>query len=238
MSGTSEERERRAAALLRRYGALDGEALLAPLVDGEFRGRIALLASFGAESALLLAMAAAIDRRVPVIFLDTGKHFAETLRYRDALAAQLGLADLRIIAPDRAAVAARDGDGTLSQRDADACCRLRKAEPLAQALDGFDAVISGRKRYQNAARRALSGIAWSDGLIRIDPLWCYDRARIEQEFAARRLPPHPLEAEGFLSIGCLPCTDRVAAEEDRRAGRWRGGDKTECGIHAALAPAR
>ena len=231
-----DEGERRAAILAWRYGGWEGEALLAALLGHELGGRVAVLSSFGAESALLLAMVAAIDRRVPVIFLDTGKHFGETLRYRDALAAQLGLADLRIIAPDRAAVAARDGDGTLWRRDADACCRLRKAEPLARALDGFAAVISGRKRYQNAARRALSGIAWSDGLIRIDPLWCYDRARIEEEFAARRLPPHPLEAEGFLSIGCLPCTDRVAAEEDRRAGRWRGSDKTECGIHAAFAP--
>ncbi len=233
MSEASEERRRRAALLVWRYGGLEGEALLAPLIEREFRGRIALLTSFGAESALLLDMVARIDRATPVIFLDTGKLFGETLRYRDMLTARLGLGDVRSIAPDPAEIARRDADGTLWHRNADACCRLRKVEPLQRALDGFEAVISGRKRYQGGARRDLAAIEPGADIVRVNPLWSYDRERIERAAAARRLPPHPLEAEGFLSIGCMPCTDRVAPGEDRRAGRWRGLDKSECGIHPA-----
>jgi phosphoadenosine phosphosulfate reductase len=225
------EIERRTAVLAWRYGRLDGEALLRPLIEADLKGRIALLCSFGAESALLLDMVARIDRATPVIFLDTGKLFAETLRYRDALVEKLGLSDLRTIKPDPCALERGDPDGTLWQRDADACCRLRKVEPLERALAGFAAVISGRKRYQGGVRGALPAIELAEQHIRVNPLAGFSRERIEREFAQRGLPVHPLEAEGFLSIGCVPCTDRVAATEDRRAGRWRGLDKTECGIH-------
>jgi phosphoadenosine phosphosulfate reductase len=222
---------RRAALLGWRYGRLEAEALLAPLLTCELRGRIAVLSSFGAESALLLDMVARIDRATPVIFLDTRKLFPETLAYRDRLIARLGLRDVRSLAPDPAALAARDADGTLWRRDADRCCALRKVEPLERGLAGFDALVSGRKRFQAATRAQLPAIEFVDGTVRINPLWSYSRERIAEEFAHRGLPPHPLEAEGFLSIGCMPCTDRVRAGEDPRAGRWRGLDKTECGIH-------
>jgi phosphoadenosine phosphosulfate reductase len=223
--------ERRAAVLAWRYGRLEGEALLRPLIEADLHGRIALLCSFGTESALLLHMVARIDRATPVIFLDTGKLFGETLRYRDALVEKLGLQDLRTIEPDPSALERDDPDGMLWQHDANACCRLRKVEPLERALAGFAAVISGRKRYQGGARSALPAIELVDRRIRVNPLAGFSRERIERDFAALGLPPHPLEAEGFLSIGCMPCTDRVAVTEDRRAGRWRGLDKTECGIH-------
>jgi phosphoadenosine phosphosulfate reductase len=236
----SHEPERRAAVLAWRYGDLEAEALLEPLITQEFRGRIALLSSFGSEAALLLDMVARIDRHTPVIFLDTGRLFRETVAYRDRLVARLGLADLRSVEPEAAEIAHRDPDSTLADRDADACCHLRKVEPLGRALRGFDAVISGRKRYHGGARRDLAAIEADADIIRVNPLWRYDRVRLEQAFAARRLPRHPLEAEGYLSIGCSPCTDRVAPDEDRRAGRWRGRDKTECGIHrprlASAAP--
>jgi len=220
-----------AAVLAWRYRGLDGEALLRPLIEQEFRGRIAVLSSFGAESALLLDMVAAIDRTTPVVFLDTGKHFKETLRYRDALLERLGFSDVRIIAPDPARVAQRDPHGTLWREDADACCRLRKVEPLARGLTGFAACISGRKRYQGGARTALPAIEAADNQIKVNPLASFTRERIEHEFSARGLPQHPLETEGYLSIGCEPCTDRVGPNEDRRAGRWRGLEKLECGIH-------
>ena len=242
MSAADEHGEKRAALLAWRYGRLEGEALLAPLIEREFRGRIALLSSFGTESALLLDMVARIDRATPVVFLDTGKLFGETLRYRDALIARLGLAAVRSITPDPAQFARCDPDGMLWRRDADACCRLRKVEPMARAVAGFDAIISGRKRYQGGTRRTLAPIEWAGDSVRVNPLWSYDRERIERAMAARGLPPHPLEAEGFLSVGCMPCTDRVAPGEDRRAGRWRGLAKSECGIHvprpARAAPQR
>lgn len=233
MGWVTEDPKRYAAALAWRYRGLEGEALLRPLITHEFAGRIALLSSFGAEAALLLAMVARIDRTTPVIFLDTGKLFGETLRYRDALVARLGLGDLRVAAPDPAELVRHDPDGTLWHCDADACCRLRKVAPLERALADFNACISGRKRYQGGARTDLDTIEAAEGFIRINPLAGYTRERIEREFAARGLPPHPLEADGFLSIGCFPCTDRVAPTEDRRAGRWRGLDKTECGIDGA-----
>jgi len=226
--------ERQAAVLDARYGGLDGEALLRPLIERELKGRIALLSSFGAEAALLLHMVAQIDPATPVIFLDTGKLFGETLAYRDALAARLGLSDLRVVAPDPRELARRDPHGTLWHSDADACCRLRKVEPLERALADFAASISGRKRYHGGARTAMRSVEAIGGRIQINPLAGYSRARIEHEFALRGLPAHPLEADGFLSIGCMPCTDRVAPTEDRRAGRWRGQGKEECGIHLVL----
>jgi phosphoadenosine phosphosulfate reductase len=220
--------------LVERYGGLSGEALLRPLIEREFRGRIALVSSFGTEAAVLLDLVATIDRSVPVIFLDTEKLFGETLRYRDALVARLGLTDVRSVKPDPVEVARIDPDGMLFQRDPDACCALRKVAPLAAALDGFGVWISGRKRFQGGLRGALPTIEAADGRIKINPLASWSRQDIEAAFAARGLPPHPLEADGFRSVGCMPCTERAAPDADPRAGRWAGGAKTECGIHLAL----
>jgi phosphoadenosine phosphosulfate reductase len=216
---------------------LDGEALLAALLGTGLKDRIALVSSFGAESGVLLHMAASIDRSIPVIFVDTGKLFGETLRYRDTLIATLGLRDVRSVRPSQAAEQARDPKGLLWSEDANACCHFRKVEPLRRALDGFDAWVSGRKRYQGGERQALPVIEIADGKIKVNLLASWTRDRIQTEFAARGLPRHPLEADGYLSIGCMPCTDRVAPDEDVRAGRWRGMVKTECGIHQRWAQA-
>jgi phosphoadenosine phosphosulfate reductase len=225
----------RVAALTRRYAPLDGEALLRPLIEHEFRGRIAVVSSFGAESAIVLGLVAAIDRRTPIVFIDTGKLFGETLRYRDQLIAKLRLDDVRVFDPDPLALAAADPAGGLWYSDPDRCCALRKIAPLAAALRGFDAWISGRKRYHGGGRTQLP-LFEPDGAgrVKINPVAGWSRARVDAEFAARRLPRHPLEAEGYLSIGCMTCTDRVRPGEDCRAGRWRGRGKSECGIHLRL----
>jgi phosphoadenosine phosphosulfate reductase len=220
--------------LIERYGGKSGEALLRPIIEQEFPGRIALVSSFGTEAAVLLDLVASIDRSVPVIFLDTEKLFGETLRYRDTLVARLGLTDVRSIRPDPVQVARIDPDGMLFQRDPDACCHLRKVAPLAAALRGFDAWISGRKRFQGGLRGALPTIEVADGRIKINPLATWTREDIEAAFAARGLPRHPLETDGFRSVGCMPCTDRVAPDADPRAGRWAGAGKTECGMHLSL----
>jgi phosphoadenosine phosphosulfate reductase len=223
------ERVRKLAA---GYAGLDGISLLRPLTAHEFRGRLAVVSSFEAESAVILAIVAEIDRKTPVLFLDTGKLFGETLRYRDRLTARLGLSDVRTIAPDATQLSAADLDGMLWLRDPDACCRMRKIEPLARALGGFDAWVSGRKRYHGAARTALPIFeADGRGRIKINPLAGWSRARVREEFVRRDLPRHPLEADGYRSIGCMTCTNRVRPDEDPRAGRWRGLAKTECGIH-------
>jgi phosphoadenosine phosphosulfate reductase len=220
------------------YAGLDGMFLLRPLIEREFCRRLAVVSSFGAESAVILAMAAEIDRTTPVLFLDTGKLFGETLGYRDRLIARLGLSDVRTIAPDVAQLSAADPEGMLWLHDPDACCRIRKIEPLKRALRGFDAWVSGRKRFHGADRAGLP-IFEADGntRIKINPLAGWSRAQVEEEFNHRDLPRHPLEADGYLSIGCMTCTDRVGPDEGPRAGRWRGLAKTECGIHLP-GPAR
>lgn len=196
-----------------------------------FAGRTALVTSFGAESAVLLHLVAGIDRATPVIFLETGKLFPETLAYRDLLAERLGLEDVRSVEPDAAALRAADPAGDLWRRDPDLCCRLRKVEPLARALEGFAAWINGRKRYQSEGRSRLPLVEREGGRIKLNPLAGWGEGEIARYFAAHRLPRHPLVAEGYRSIGCAPCTTPAGADEDARAGRWRGTEKTECGIH-------
>jgi len=205
------------------------------LVD-KVAGKAAVVSSFGAESAVLLALAAEVDPSVPVVFLETGKHFPETLRYRDRLIDVLGLTDVRSIAPAEDHVAADDPDGILWASDPDHCCDIRKVRPLERALAPFDAWLTGRKRFQASTRQELPAVEW-DGLhIKINPLAEWDRDDLAAYVAARDLPAHSLVAQGFPSIGCMPCTERVAEGEDARSGRWRGQGKTECGIH--MRPSR
>ena len=213
------------------YADADAPQLLESMIRNEFPGRIAVVSSFGADSALLLEMVAAIDASTPVIFLDTRKHFGETLRHRDRLVVRLGLTDVRSVQPDPSRIAAHDPDGVLWQSDADACCRLRKVQPLQDALEDFDAWVTGRRRYQTAARAGLPPIEAAEGRININPLACLSATEVEDWRTATDLPAHPLVDDGFRSIGCMPCTHRVADGEDDRAGRWRGNRKTECGIH-------
>jgi phosphoadenosine phosphosulfate reductase len=219
-------------ALLDRYRDADAPRLLEAMIGEVFRRRIALVSSFGAEAAVLLHLVATVDRTTPVIFLDTGKLFGETLRYRDTLTDRLGLADVRSVPPDPKRLSDIDADGVLWYGNPDICCFLRKVEPLQRALEGFDASISGRKAFHGGERTRLPRIeAAGDGRIKVNPLADWSKADIDAYFLAHDLPRHPLEADGFLSIGCMPCTDRVGAGEELRAGRWRGRAKTECGIH-------
>ena len=225
-----------AAVLNARFaGASTSEMLAAVLAQG-LAGRIAAVSSFGAESAVLLHLLAAIDPGVPVLFLDTGKHFAETLAYRDLLVDRLGLSNLITLKPDAQVLAKRDESGLRWSYDPDGCCEIRKVQPLAEALAGFDATLTGRKGFQSATRAGLPRfeIDSSDaaGRLKVNPLADWSADQIADYFAATGLPPHPLVAEGYPSIGCMPCTSTVAAGEDPRAGRWRGWDKTECGIHS------
>jgi len=223
----------RAAELTARYGALDGAPLLAAVHEA-FGGRVALVSSFGTESAVLLALAADATPDFPVIFVNTGKLFGETLRYRDQLATRLGLTDVREVGPTPADLADGDPQGMLFTKNYDACCHLRKTVPLDRALVGLDAWVTGRKRFQAASRAALPLFEAEGDRIKINPLANWDKARLEDEFTRRDLPRHPLEADGFLSIGCFTCTERVAPGADPRSGRWAGSAKTECGIHTTM----
>ncbi|HWU04756.1 MAG TPA: phosphoadenylyl-sulfate reductase [Novosphingobium sp.] len=224
-----------AARLNRTFAEADTEALLrAVLLDG-VAGRVTMVSSFGAESAVLLHLVAGIAPDTPVLFLDTGKHFPETLAYRDLLADRLGLTNIVNLVPDEAVLAKRDEAGLRWSYDPDGCCEIRKVVPLAKALAEYDASITGRKGFQAATRAGLPRFELdrSDaaGRLKVNPLIDWDAARIAAWFAEHDLPAHPLVAQGYPSIGCAPCTSKVAPGEDPRSGRWRGWDKTECGIH-------
>lgn len=197
----------------------------------EHPGRVAVLSSFGTEAAVLLHLVAGIDRSLPVLFLETGQHFPETLTYRAALAERLGLRDVRDLRPDPASLASLDPDGTLWRRAPDQCCALRKVFPLDAALEGFDVLLDGRKRHHGAERAALEPVRREDGKLRVSPLALWDAARIAAYRTGHGLPDHPLFAQGYASIGCAPCTSPTRPGEAPRAGRWRGTGKTECGIH-------
>ena len=225
-----------AAAMEARFAGVAAPDMLRDLIAGELAGRIASVSSFGAESAVLLHMVASIDADVPVIFTNTQKMFGETLAYRDELSERLGLTDLRVFRPDPRLLRLKDDKGLRWSYDPDGCCEIRKVEPLRRALAPFSAWISGRKGFQAGTRKALPRFEVEDGRLKINPLADWPKADLDAYFAEHNLPRHPLEAQGYLSIGCAPCTSRVQPGEDPRAGRWRGWDKVECGIHQAVTP--
>jgi len=200
-------------------------------------GRLAVVSSFGTESAVLLKFVADVDPKLPVLFLDTEWLFKETLAYRDALIAVLELTDVRTITPSPSALALRDPKRELCFRDRDACCGIRKVDPLAKELAAFDGWISGRKRFHGGDRSALPVVEADGRRLKFNPLARLSRAELNGVFATAKLPRHPLQALGFTSIGCVPCTGRPSPGGDLRDGRWGGLGKTECGIHTGPLPA-
>jgi phosphoadenosine phosphosulfate reductase len=226
-TGTAAE----AAGLDALYGHLPAQEVIARAVADLFRGEIGAVSSFGADSAALLHMIAEIDRHLPIVFLDTGKHFSETLDYRDALAADFGLTDIRVVTPAEAALARIDPAGRLHETDVDACCGVRKVEPMARGVEPFRAWFTGRKRYQASTRVALPVFEAVGSRIRINPLAHWTTADQADYMRVHRLRENPLVAYGYLSIGCFPCTQPVRPGADARSGRWAGQAKTECGIH-------
>jgi phosphoadenosine phosphosulfate reductase len=201
-----------------------------------FGPRLALVSSFGAESAVLLHLAAQVKRDLPILFLDTGMLFGQTLDYRHDLARRLGLTGVRDLRPRFEDLALTDPNADLWQTDTDACCHVRKVLPLDSALRGFDAWITGRKRFHGGARLGLPVVEASEGKVKFNPLAGWGQADLDAYADLHALPAHPLVAAGFASVGCWPCTSPTQEGADVRAGRWAGSQKTECGIHTARAP--
>ena len=220
-----------AAALEARYGALDAQDVIAFSIGRFGHAGLAAVSSFGADSAVLLHMLAKVDPAAPVIFLDTGKHFEETLRYRDALAADFGLRNISVYEPLPSALALKDPDGKLHLSDTDACCNVRKVEPMARAVEPLAAWLTGRKRFQAKTRTALPVFEATGPRVRINPLAKWTTSDLAAYMRRHQLRENPLVAYGYLSIGCFPCTQPVKPGDDPRAGRWAGQAKTECGIH-------
>ena len=214
----------------------DTAEMLDVLIRENMLGDAAIVSSFGAESAVLLHLVGRIQPDVPVIFLDTGKHFPETLTYRDALIAAIGLTNVINVPPDPILLSRRDATDLRWSYDPDGCCEIRKVLPLKAALSRFDAQYTGRKGFQSSTRAGLPRFEIEAGRIKVNPLADWDKARIDAYMAAHALPAHPLVAHGYPSIGCAPCTSRVQPGEDPRSGRWRGWEKTECGLHGDITP--
>ncbi len=225
-----------ADALNARFEGVDTQTMLRDLFAEKSLGEVAVVSSFGTESAVLLHLVAQADPTVPVIFVDTLKMFPETLDYRETLITTLGLTDSRVVEPDPEVLAKKDDKGLRWSFDPDGCCEIRKVEPLARAKNGLDAWVSGRKAFQSVTRQNLPRFEIEDGRLKINPLGDWTKSDLEAYFGEHDLPRHPLEAQGYLSIGCEPCTSKVLPGEDPRAGRWRGWDKVECGIHTASTP--
>jgi len=223
-------------SLSSRYAPLTAEEVVADLLTHALPGRTALVSSFGTESAVLLHMVAAVAPATPVLFINTGKLFGETLRYRDRLSERLGLTDVRDIHPDAAPLAAEDGDGLLFRRDADRCCFLRKVLPLRQALEGFDGWINGRKGHHGGERATLPVVEADGPRLKVTPLHAWSGEDVEAYLTRHDLPPHPLVEDGYTSVGCYTCSAPTFGRLGARDGRWAGQDKTECGIHPHLWP--
>ncbi len=221
------------------FRGVDTQEMLRAVLGDNMLGDVAVVSSFGVESAVLLHLISSVDPSVPVLFLETGKHFPETLAYRDMLVDRLGLTDLHNLHPDPEMLAMKDESGLRWSYDPDGCCDIRKVLPLEKALAGFDATFTGRKAFQAATRATLPRfeLDTSDaaGRLKVNPIVTWSREQLDAYFIEHDLPRHPLEAMGYPSVGCAPCTSKVAPGEDPRSGRWRGWEKSECGIHTPVA---
>jgi phosphoadenosine phosphosulfate reductase len=233
MSAPPNEHARLAALAAEAGDRLDGAHPLEVLgwAAGEFGDGLCVASSMG--DAVLPHLAGRVRPGIPVVFLDTGYHFAETIGMRDAVAATLPVT-VHTIQPRRT-VAEQDADHgpRLFERDPDRCCALRKVEPLARALAPYTAWAAGIRRDETANRRDIRVVEWDDrrGLVKINPLANWTGADVDAYVAEHGVLVSPLRYDGYASIGCAPCTHRVAAGDDPRAGRWAGSAKTECGLH-------
>jgi phosphoadenosine phosphosulfate reductase len=238
-TSTSIALQDRARELNRAFHGLSAQQIVGRLLRGGVAGRVAVVSSFGAETACLLKLVADKDPATPVVFLDTRKHFSETLRYVDDLMDQLGLTTLVRARPAPAQLAAEDPDGQLHQRDGNRCCHIRKTLPMIGVLKNFDCVLTGRKRFQTDHRAKMEVVEIQESWLRVNPLADWTRDQALDFLQTNGILQHPLVAMGYASIGCEPCTE---ASEHFREGRWPGSDKTECGIHIApdgtFGPAR
>jgi phosphoadenosine phosphosulfate reductase len=210
-------------------------------VQAELRGflaegkRLFITSSFQTHSIPLLHLISGVSPRIPVFFLETNYHFPETLAYRDAISALLHL-DLHELRSEIPAAAQTGADGKpLHQSDKNHCCHINKVQPMDRLLSQYDVWISGVRADQTAARKAMDRVMKTpQGTLRYHPMLDWTSKDIFYYRAAHQLPEHPLEAQGYVSIGCQPCTEKPLLEGDERSGRWAGQAKTECGLHTEL----
>ena len=185
------------------------------------------------QDAVLPHLVSQVLPGVDVLFLQTGYHFAQTLSTRDAVARTLPITVVEAL--PRQSVAEQDAEfgARLHERDPNLCCFMRKVDPLARALEPYAGWVTGVRRDEAPTRAGTPVVGWDDkhDMVKVNPLATWTADDVEAYQVEHGLPRNPLVAQGYPSIGCEPCTRRVAPGEDPRSGRWAGNDKTECGIH-------
>lgn len=226
-----EDVDQRLARLNDELRDASAQTILRASILREWMSELTYVSSFGAESAVMLALIADVEPDLPIVFLETGMHFPQTLDYKEELIERLGLTNVRDIPPSEEERLAEDPKNTLWKTDPDACCALRKVRPLEPALEGFDAWITGRKRFHGGARMSLPVFEHAAGRFKVNPLAGWTQEDVQAYFKRRELPRHPLTAQGYPSVGCWPCTKPAEDPNDIRSGRWAGQDKSECGLH-------
>ena len=214
-----------------KYSKLNAVNILKVMIKDIFHNKIVVTSSFGAESVVILHLVSKVDLNTPIIFLNTGKLFPETLEYVNTLRRKLKLNKIKILNPDFEELQIQDEKNDLYKINPDLCCQIRKVIPLQKALKNFDAWINGRKRFHDFERKNIKQIEKVNGLIKINPLYDWSFKDIQNYININKLPEHPLVKKGYKSIGCIPCTSKVTDDEPHRSGRWINNKKTECGIH-------
>ena len=212
--------------------AMPAEEVLRWAYD-EFRDRLCLTCSWQKQSSALVHLVSELGLGIDVIELDTHLFFKETYETREALVARYGL---NLIRPEIITVAEQHNQEgpNLWESDPDRCCHIRKVEPLINALEPYDAWVSGIRRDQSPSRASARKVERSEryGVWKIQPLADWDEDRVWSYIVAHDIPYNPLHDAGYRSIGCIPCTRPIRPDEEERAGRWAGSDKLECGIHS------
>ncbi|ABI76303.1 phosophoadenylyl-sulfate reductase [Hyphomonas neptunium ATCC 15444] len=228
---TFEEPKDRLARLNGELRNASAQEILRAAISREWPGGLTYVSSFGAESVVMLALIAEVDPSLPIVFIDTGMHFPQTLDYKDEVIERLGLTGVRNITPSETERKVLDPKNMLWKTDADACCALRKVRPLEPALEGFGAWVTGRKRFHGGVRMSLPVFEFADGRYKVNPLANWTQGDVDAYLEEKNLPRHPLVSQGYPSIGCWPCTQPAADPNDPRSGRWVGQEKSECGLH-------
>ena len=197
-----------------------------------FGARLVVSSSMG--DGVLASLAASVLPGIEVVFLDTGYHFAETLGTRDAIESVYDV-KVRTVLP-LLSVTEQDAQygPELWRRDPDACCAMRKVEPLGRALSDYDAYVTGLRRDEAVTRSSTPVVQWDAkrGKVKVNPIAAWTQQDVDAYVAENGILVNPLQYDGYPSIGCAPCTRRVGEGEDLRAGRWAGTSKIECGLHA------
>jgi len=218
--------------LSRRFETRGVEEILEWAVE-RFSPHLTMTSNFGAEGVVVMDHLARVAPETPIIYLETGFQFAQTDELKERLRARFGLNIIEHRATLSVEEQNRIHGERLYERDSDLCCRIRKVEPLATALKGYDAWIAALRRDQSPTRANIGVIEWNarHGMVKINPLAAWTRRQVWDYIVTNELPYNPLYDDGYASIGCVPCTRRVMAGQHERSGRWDGEKKLECGIH-------